>query len=193
MKGIVLAMISIGAFTCAVLADGIGFEGDRVAGCKTTVISLTSQQKETLDSGRKVLEGAVQEPAGGKKIQLTPEQMACLRGDAGFAPPELDVWALSNAKETCTCELLNMGIRFSADKVEIPHYLLGKDVDSRLLYTRGLDGEGRATSAPAITQTGLAMRWPPALVALGLGALVAYIAVKRAGRKARVRKIAESS
>lgn len=106
-------------FMQTILADGISFEGDRVKGWSTTVIVLTADQQHVLDTSQAI------------RITLTPEQQDMLKHEAGFEPEELHVLSLAFAKETCTCELLNVGIRFSHNRVEVPHTLLGGNLDDR--------------------------------------------------------------
>jgi hypothetical protein len=110
-----------------VFADGINFKGDRVDGEITTVITLTEEQKTFLDAKPKKKDKSVV-----RSISLDSEQKKLLEKEAGFAPEKMDVWPLKSAKETCTCELINIGVRFEPDKLEIPHFLLGKDFNDRL-------------------------------------------------------------
>ena len=107
-------------FSCQIVsADGIPFEGNRVQGRTTTVIALTDAQKTQLDDPNVW------------KILLTQQQQRLVEQEAGFAPAELHVYSLKAAQDTCTCEVINIGIRFMPDQLEIPHYLLGKHLDDR--------------------------------------------------------------
>jgi hypothetical protein len=106
-------------FVRTISADGISFEGDRVKGWSTTVIVLTADQQHVLDTSQAV------------RIALTSEQQGMLKHEAGFEPEELHVLSLAFSKETCTCELLNVGIRFRHNRVEVPHNLLGGNLDDR--------------------------------------------------------------
>jgi hypothetical protein len=127
MKKLYLMFFSLALMSTWCLADGIGFKGDRVDGYTTTLITLTKEQTDILN----------EKPKEGRKsvlrsISLTSDQKEILQKEAGFAPDKMEVWPLSSAKDTCTCELLNIGIRFKPDRLEVPHFLLGKDYDDRL-------------------------------------------------------------
>ncbi len=107
-------------FSCQIVsADGIPFEGNRVQGRTTTIISLTDAQKTQLENPNVW------------KILLTRQQQRLVEQEAGFAPAELHVYSLKSAQNTCTCEVINIGIRFMPDQLEIPHDLLGKHLDDR--------------------------------------------------------------
>ena len=127
MKRLYLMLFALALMSSLVLADGIGFKGDRVDGYTTTVITLTKEQKAILDS-----KPQNEEESALRSIPLTSEQKTILKKEAGFAPERMEVWSLAAAKDTCTCELLNIAIRFTSDKMEVPHFLLGKDLDDRL-------------------------------------------------------------
>jgi hypothetical protein len=109
---------------CAALADGIGFNGDRVTDQKTTVLVLTSNQQAAVVSAKLTADNLC-------NITLTSAQQAQLVAEAGFAPTNLCVRSLAAVKDHCTCEELNLGILFKSDKVEIPHFLLGTDLNDR--------------------------------------------------------------
>ena len=109
---------------CAAWADGIGFSGDRVVDQKTTVLVLTSTQQAAVVSAKLTADNLC-------SIALTSAQQAQLIAEAGFAPANLCVRSLAAVKDHCTCEELNLGILFKADKVEIPHLLLGADLNDR--------------------------------------------------------------
>ena len=127
MKRHYLAFLTLLVASSWALGDGIGFKGDRVESCTTTVINLTKKQQVILDAKpKKKSKSAI------RSISLTPKQMILLQKEAGFAPEKLDVWPLAVAKSTCTCALLNMAIRFKSDMLEVPHFLLGKDLGDRL-------------------------------------------------------------
>jgi hypothetical protein len=124
-------------------ADGVSFTGDRVADHKTTVLLLNSNQLACLDK-----------PGAQRSVALTAEQHAQLERDAGFAPTNVVVWPLVEAKDTCTCEVLNMAIRFMPDQIEIPHYLLGADMaDRNKNFPRRLELDHQAaTNAPVVVE-----------------------------------------
>jgi len=108
------ALLLFAATDC--LADGIPFKGDRVDG-RVTVIELNGVQVRQADSG--------QYPV----ITLTLLQESRLLAASGAIMREVEVWTVAEAKDTCTCELSNMGIRFEKNKIEIPHaYLHGLTV-----------------------------------------------------------------
>jgi hypothetical protein len=121
-----LAAISVGCWGGVARGDGFLFRGNRITGEPTMVLSLTRAQRMSLRhhsvSGRK---------SDVRKITLTAKQQAALRREAGFAPARVEVYPLACARATCTCDLLNLGIRFAPDKVEVPHYLLGRNLEDR--------------------------------------------------------------
>jgi hypothetical protein len=84
------------------------------------------------------------------RITLTPEQQDVLKHEAGFEPDELHILSLAFAKETCTCELLNVGIRFRHDHVEVPHNLLGVNWDDRF-RTKAERLQGQQEERPIIS------------------------------------------
>ena len=128
MKRLYLMILGLVLISSWALADGIGFKGDRMQGYTTTVITLTKEQAALPDAKPKKKE----DESLLRSISLTPQQRVALQKEAGFAPEKMEVWPLSAAKETCTCELLNMGIRFKPGQLEVPHLFLGKDLDDRL-------------------------------------------------------------
>lgn len=69
-------------------------------------------------------------------ITLTPQQRARLRRNVPFVPDQLDVYPLDWAKDTCTCEVFNLGIRYTKRKNEVPHGLLGRTLEERTLWKR---------------------------------------------------------
>ncbi|MBM4030682.1 MAG: hypothetical protein FJ291_02730 [Planctomycetes bacterium] len=121
-----LAAISVGCWAGVAWGDGFRFQGNRITGEPTTVLSLTRTQRMSLRhravSPRKW---------DVRKIALTAKQQATLKREAGFAPARLEVYPLACARATCTCDLLNVAIRFAPDKVEVPHYLLGRNSEDR--------------------------------------------------------------
>ena len=127
MKNHYLAFLTLLVTSSWALGDGIGFKGDRVENCTTTVINVTREQQVVLDTKPKNESKSVV-----RSISLTLKQRILLQNEAGFGPEKLDVWPLAAAKNTCTCELLNMAIRFKSDMLEVPHFLLGKDMGDRL-------------------------------------------------------------
>lgn len=104
-------------------ADIIPFDGNRVARHKTTILDLTPKQVSEI-KGKVTFRRQ-------HDLKLTPEQQAKLQAEAGFAPAEVNVRSLRAVKENCTCEALNLAILFDPDKVEIPHFLLGADLEDR--------------------------------------------------------------
>lgn len=125
MKSLISVVLLLIAIT-TLRADGIPFEGDRVVRCVTTVVELTKSQREQLDRER-----SAEKQSPIVRVALTDAQKEKLSREAGFAPQELEVWPLEQAKMTCTCELLNMAIRFESGRVEVPHFLLGANFDDR--------------------------------------------------------------
>ena len=121
MKEILALLLSM--WTLAAFVDGIPFEGNRVKGEKTTVLTLTSKQVEILE-----LQSKDTNNPSIVTIALTKEQEKVLLKEAGSAPSKLEVWSVDAAKGTCTCELENMGIRFEKTKIEVPHYLLCRSI-----------------------------------------------------------------
>jgi len=115
---IALLLLSI----VSVRGDGIPFEGNRVARYATTVIDMTSDQMAALDQRK----DTPNQPAI-VWIALTEMQRKRVLDEAGFAPREIEVWPLAQAQQTCTCELLNIAVRFESGRVEVPHFLLGVD------------------------------------------------------------------
>lgn len=148
MKQVYLLILALAFASSWVLADGIGFGGlmgNRVSGHTTTVITLTKEQKVLLDTKPKKKQKSVL-----RSISLTSEQKTLLQKEAGFTPDKMEVWPLPAAKDTCTCELLNIGIRFKSHKLEVPHFLLGKDIGDRLKSRQDRDKEKNSeqTAAP---------------------------------------------
>ena len=143
------------------IADGIGFQGDRVAEYTTSVIKLTKEQQMSLDTVLKNEKTSVI-----RSVSLSSEQKTILKEEAGFSPDELQVWPLIDAKDTCTCELLNIGIRFKPDRLEVPHFLLGEDHE-----------DSRKTRADRLTEKKKfpAILWPAITVLLLTALLLLYI------------------
>jgi hypothetical protein len=112
-RGILTLALTLG-LSVGAAADGIPFKGDRYDG-PATVIKLTHDQDrmaEFSDSG---------------VITLTFGQKAKLLIEAGTSVDKVDVWSVANAKDTCTCELEDMGIEFAPGVVEIPHEYLSNE------------------------------------------------------------------
>jgi hypothetical protein len=148
MKKHYLAFLALLVASSWALGDGIGFKGDRVESCTTTVINLTREQQVILDAKpKKKSKSAL------RSISLTPKQRLLLQKEAGFAPEKLDVWPLAAAKNTCTCELLNMAIRFKSDMMEVPHFLLGKDIGDRLKSKQDREKEKNSEIAAQLLLT----------------------------------------
>lgn len=127
MRGILLGILRCLSLPSVIWGDGIQFKGDRVQkDTKATVLTLSRDQLKLLATQAKELE-----KYDTRKIQLTEEQKQILRKEAGSSPNELTVWPLSCAKDTCTCEVINMGIRFKTSQIEVPHFLLERNVVQR--------------------------------------------------------------
>ncbi|MHC4915661.1 MAG: hypothetical protein ACYTGB_09230 [Planctomycetota bacterium] len=121
-------------------ADGIPFKGNRVASPATVIVLDPIQRIAALRRG---------------KVTLTPAQRVLLAARAGIAPPEIEVWSLKEAQNTCGCELGNMGIAFAPGRLEIPHaYLYTEEAAAP-----GLDlgpEAGTLWSAACVTVLGVA-------------------------------------
>jgi hypothetical protein len=126
-KFLVAALVLVTLLAHESYGDGIGFKGNRISkDIPTTVLELTKEQRAILDT-----KPTSKTYTGITSITLTENQKKILRSEAGFAPDALDAWPFKAAKGTCTCELLNIGVRYKRDKVEVPHFLLGKNHDDR--------------------------------------------------------------
>lgn len=119
-KFLVAFLFLLVLFQPSLRADDIPFRGNRVKG-ETTVITLTREQKKVLKAQSKV-----RDKWDIRRIKLTKEQKNLLKKAGVYAPAEIEVWPLACAKDTCACGLINIGIRFKKNKVEIPHFLLAK-------------------------------------------------------------------
>jgi len=162
-----LAVVSVFFFVSSVNADGIPMKGDRVDIYSTTVLGLTNDQIVFLDA--LILDNrAFPMP----KIKLTSEQRDVLRAEAGVAPPEIEVLPLSAAKSTCACELLNIGIRFEASKLEVPHHLLGEDLEDR--WRSREDRTARPWIPEQIAMVGRRIGSP---IAVGVGVVAAVLII----------------
>lgn len=100
-------------------ADGIPFTNDRIIDTPTTTLDLSASQRANLKRSKI------------QKIKLTDTQKEKLKQAAGFSPDEIEIWPLHEAKDTCTCELLNIGVRISDANIQVPHFLLGPNFEKR--------------------------------------------------------------
>ena len=96
------------------------FRTNRVA-VPATALSLTKEQISSLT-------------ASNRFISLTAEQRARLQCDVSYVPERLEIYPLEWAKATCTCEVLNIGIRFTKAKIEVPYGLLGRTLEDRTFW-----------------------------------------------------------
>jgi hypothetical protein len=95
----------------AARADGLRLRG-RHLDCEKVSIKLNKAQLRLFRSK--------------KPVALTPTQRARLRSKWNYAPDNLRVLSLSEARESCTCFWENVGVLTGASTVEIPEDLLGK-------------------------------------------------------------------
>ena len=106
--------------TCA--ADGISFtRNGRIAG-PSTLIPLTEGQAVEIRYARRAV-----------YISLTGAQTRRLKARTGFAPKRIRVWSRALAKDGCTCEALNIGILYTRNVIDIPHFYLGPQLSQRLM------------------------------------------------------------
>lgn len=122
-KELVLTLLAVLVSSDAAFADGLPFKGNRYDGA-VTVFRMTPDQVSKVKQGRLYEERS-------REIQLTLEQKSQLQKEAGFGPETIEVWTLEEAKATCSCELLNFGIRVGPDLIEVPHYFLGETHEDR--------------------------------------------------------------
>lgn len=94
-------------------ADGIPFKNSgKTLDCPKSVLTLNKAQIASLNICSKLMLDSAQK----KKIEQS----------TGYQPRFLDCLTLAQAKNTCTCELIDIGILSGANKVEVPHFLLRK-------------------------------------------------------------------
>lgn len=94
-------------------ADGIPFDkSGRTLDCPKSVLTLNKAQIASLNICSILMLDSAQK----KKIERS----------TGYQPRFLYCRTLTQAKNTCTCELIDIGILRGANKVEVPHFLLRK-------------------------------------------------------------------
>ena len=122
-KLIVLLALAIASTLLEAKADGIPFRTFRTSrvAVPATVLSLTKEQMASLTTSNNF-------------ITLTSEQRARLHQDVSYVPDRLKVWSSKDARGTCTCEVLNLGIRYAKGKIEVPHGLLGRTLQDRKFW-----------------------------------------------------------
>jgi hypothetical protein len=126
LKIVTLWFLLAGCVTAGhVRADGIPFRGNRIDG-PATVLKLTVDQRKAVRHR-------------GPVIALNKDQQALLLRRAGYAPKSLAVERLAWAKQTCSCEVLNIGVAYAPGKIEVPHAYLGKDLYDRGNHMRARD------------------------------------------------------
>ena len=103
-----LACLAI--FSCPdCLADGLTLRG-HVNGPHTD-LTLTKRQKENLN-------------AGGKSIRLTLEQQKLLLTANPKAANITSLTVYPASTEACTCDMENVAVRVSSDRIEVANFLL---------------------------------------------------------------------
>jgi len=123
MKSIPLVLLLLATASLDALADGIPFRPFRTSrvAVPATVLSLTKEQMSSLTTSNRF-------------ITLTPEQRTRLQRDVSFAPERLEVYPLEWAQGTCTCEVRNLGIRYTKANIEVPRGLLGRTLQDRKFW-----------------------------------------------------------
>ena len=123
MKLFTIAILLVTVVSLNALADGIPFRSIRTSrvAVPATVLSLTKEQMSSLTTSNRF-------------VTLTPEQRTRLQRDVSFVPERLKIYPLEWAKDTCTCEALNLGIRYTKTKIEVPHGLLGRTLQERTFW-----------------------------------------------------------
>ena len=102
-------------------ADGIPIDEGRFIGGKTTVITLTEGQVNTLVQAEKL--------GKPKRVSLSEHQRWSLQETAGSAPVMLFVYNTRTGENDCTCEAQNLGLWFDVGLIEVPHtYLVAEGV-----------------------------------------------------------------
>jgi hypothetical protein len=106
-------------------ADGIPFKKFRSSrlAVPSTLLTLTQEQLASLATTNRF-------------ITLTAAQRIQLQQAAPYTPERLEVYPLDDAKGTCTCEVLNIGIRYTRTRIEVPHGLLGRTLEDRKMWKR---------------------------------------------------------
>ncbi|EEF60665.1 hypothetical protein [Pedosphaera parvula] len=125
MKHITIILLLLAAASLEALADGIPFRSFRTSrvSVPATVLALTKEQMSSLTTSNRF-------------ITLTADQRTRLQRDVSFVPERLEVYPLEWAQDTCTCEILNLGIRYTKTKIEVPHGLLGRTLQDRKFWQR---------------------------------------------------------
>lgn len=94
------------------LADGLMSNGH--VGAKHTDLTLTPEQIKVLSGGNRML-------------KLTDQQRHVLKKSTGVTNVTA-ISVLPKDTETCTCELVNVGVRTSPNKLEVAEFLFGRDL-----------------------------------------------------------------
>ena len=120
MKSITFAILVVAAASLDAVADGLPFRSFRTSrvAVPATVLSLTKAQMSSLTTSNRF-------------ITLTSQQRTRLQRDVSFVPERLEIYPLEWARGTCTCEVLNLGIRYTKTRIEVPHGLLGRTLQDR--------------------------------------------------------------
>ncbi|GAB2492291.1 hypothetical protein GCM10027084_01020 [Pseudoxanthomonas sangjuensis] len=108
-------------------ADGRVFSDGRFPG-KTTSFELAPEQKRFIDYVHRCHKDNARTPY---LFHLTPQQAAVLEKETGKAPQRFAIFDSTTGDESGVDVPVNVIVRYSEDRFEVPHELLASDADAK--------------------------------------------------------------